>query len=43
MGWTSTADPLSYVGDHALNFDSKEAAIEFCKKHGWQPTVSFLP
>lgn len=40
MGWTSTADPLSYVGDHALNFDSKEAALDFCQRHGWQPTVT---
>ncbi|XP_024516102.1 NADH dehydrogenase [ubiquinone] iron-sulfur protein 4, mitochondrial [Selaginella moellendorffii] len=39
MGWTSTSDPLAYVGDAALSFDSKESAIEFAAKHGWEYTV----
>ncbi|KAK3601441.1 hypothetical protein CHS0354_033567 [Potamilus streckersoni] len=33
MGWTSSADPLSNM---AVNFSSKEAAIEFCEKNGWE-------
>eukprot|EP00249_Psilotum_nudum_P010150 c22364_g1_i1 orf=764-1231(-) len=39
MGWTSTGDPYSYVGDAALKFDSKEDAIEFARKFGWEYTV----
>eukprot|EP00252_Welwitschia_mirabilis_P000886 TRINITY_DN10880_c0_g1_i1.p1 TRINITY_DN10880_c0_g1~~TRINITY_DN10880_c0_g1_i1.p1 ORF type:complete len:161 (+),score=28.73 TRINITY_DN10880_c0_g1_i1:252-734(+) len=39
MGWTSTGDPYAYVGEAALEFHSKEAAIEFVKKHGWEFTV----
>lgn len=39
MGWTSTGDPLANVGDSALSFESKEAAIEFAAKHGWSFTV----
>jgi len=32
MGWTSSADPLSNL---KLNFDSKDAAIAFATKQGW--------
>lgn len=39
MGWTSTGDPYANVGDAALSFDSKEAAVEFAKRHGWEYTV----
>lgn len=42
MGWTSTGDPLAHVGDSALNFDSKESAVEFSKKHGWEYTVTLF-
>ncbi|KAL8528841.1 hypothetical protein ACS0TY_006336 [Phlomoides rotata] len=40
MGWTSTGDPYANVGDAALSFDSKEAAIEFAERHGWAYTVT---
>ncbi|KAF6217221.1 hypothetical protein GE061_001575 [Apolygus lucorum] len=33
MGWSSTGDPLSNID---LRFDSKEDAIEFCGKNGWE-------
>ncbi|KAL3525590.1 hypothetical protein ACH5RR_013962 [Cinchona calisaya] len=39
MGWTSTGDPYSNVGDSALSFDSEEAAKEFAERHGWDYTV----
>ncbi|XP_075510565.1 NADH dehydrogenase [ubiquinone] iron-sulfur protein 4, mitochondrial-like [Primulina tabacum] len=39
MGWTSTGDPYSHVGDSALSFDSQEAAISFAERHGWEYTV----
>eukprot|EP00850_Spirogloea_muscicola_P023090 SM000328S12460 [mRNA] locus=s328:4519:5051:+ [translate_table: standard] len=39
MGWTSTADPYSSVGDAGLNFDTKDAAIDFARKYGWEFTV----
>lgn len=35
MGWTSTGDPYANLGDGALTFDSKESAINFVNKHGW--------
>ncbi|MCD7458377.1 hypothetical protein HAX54_038041 [Datura stramonium] len=37
--WTSTGDPLSYVGEAGLSFDSLEAAKTFSEKHGWEYTV----
>lgn len=40
MGWTSTGDPYQSVGEAALKFDSKESAVEFAEKYGWQYTVS---
>lgn len=40
MGWTSTGDPYQSVGEAALEFDSKETAVEFAEKYGWQYTVS---
>ncbi|KAJ7944533.1 NADH dehydrogenase [ubiquinone] iron-sulfur protein 4, mitochondrial [Quillaja saponaria] len=39
MGWTSTGDPYSHVGDSALSFDSEEAAKAFAEKHGWDYVV----
>jgi len=39
MGWTSTADALENVGRSSLLFHTKEEAIAFCKKHGWEPQV----
>ncbi|KAL6587720.1 hypothetical protein OROMI_000698 [Orobanche minor] len=39
MGWTSTGDPYANVGDAGLSFDSKEAAIAFAERHGWDYTV----
>lgn len=39
MGWTSTGDPYANVGDSALSFDSKEAAVAFAERHGWDYTV----
>ncbi|XP_061365581.1 NADH dehydrogenase [ubiquinone] iron-sulfur protein 4, mitochondrial [Gastrolobium bilobum] len=39
MGWTSTGDPYSHVGDSALSFDSEEAAKEFAMRHGWEYVV----
>ncbi|XP_013096252.1 NADH dehydrogenase [ubiquinone] iron-sulfur protein 4, mitochondrial-like [Biomphalaria glabrata] len=32
MGWISTGDPLSNL---EVNFNSKEDAISFCEKNGW--------
>lgn len=32
MGWCSTGDPLSNMN---LDFGSKEAAMAFCEKNGW--------
>jgi hypothetical protein len=45
MGWTSTSDPYANVGDAGLTFESREAAIAFAKKHGWEYSVSasFVP
>jgi NADH dehydrogenase (ubiquinone) Fe-S protein 4 len=39
MGWTSTADPLENVARASLFFYTKEEAIAFCNKHGWEPVV----
>ncbi|XP_076443594.1 NADH dehydrogenase [ubiquinone] iron-sulfur protein 4, mitochondrial-like [Babylonia areolata] len=33
MGWTSTGDPLSNM---EVTFASKEDAMAFCEKNGWQ-------
>lgn len=33
MGWSSTGDPLSNM---KLDFSSKDEAINFCEKNGWQ-------
>ncbi|KAH7425064.1 hypothetical protein KP509_11G038100 [Ceratopteris richardii] len=35
MGWTSTGDPYANLGDTALTFDTKESAIQFVTKYGW--------
>ncbi|KAG8192212.1 hypothetical protein JTE90_009972 [Oedothorax gibbosus] len=32
MGWASSGDPLSNI---AVNFSTKEEAIDFCEKNGW--------
>lgn len=39
MGWTSSADPLENVGRASLFFYTKEEAMAFCDKHGWEHTV----
>ncbi|KAK1363704.1 NADH dehydrogenase [ubiquinone] iron-sulfur protein 4, mitochondrial [Heracleum sosnowskyi] len=39
MGWTSTGDPYSHVGESALNFDSEDAAKSFAERHGWEYAV----
>jgi hypothetical protein len=39
MGWTSTADALENVGRASLLFHTKEEAVAFCRKHGWEPQV----
>jgi hypothetical protein len=39
MGWTSTSDPLENVGRASLLFHTKEEAIMFCQKHGWEAQV----
>ncbi|WIA36279.1 hypothetical protein OEZ86_007605 [Tetradesmus obliquus] len=39
MGWTSTADPLENVSRAALQFYTKEEAVEFARKYGWEATV----
>lgn len=39
MGWTSTADPLENVARASLLFYTKEEAIAFCQKHGWDAVV----
>ncbi|KAJ7543655.1 hypothetical protein O6H91_09G047100 [Diphasiastrum complanatum] len=39
MGWTSTGDPYASVGDAGLSFDSREAAVEFAEKYGWEYSV----
>lgn len=36
MGWVSTGDPMASVGRAALTFDTKDAAMAFCKKYGWE-------
>ena len=43
MGWTSTADPLENVGRAALSFDTRDAALAFCARHGWRATVKPSP
>lgn len=35
MGWGSTADPLSNV-DGWMNFKTKESAIAFAERQGWE-------
>jgi NADH dehydrogenase (ubiquinone) Fe-S protein 4 len=39
MGWTSTADPLENIGRATLFFYTKEEAMAFCNKNGWEYTV----
>ena len=40
MRWTSSGDHYLSVGEAAVKFDSKETAVEFVEKYGWQYTVS---
>jgi len=36
MGWTSTGDVLEGIrSENGLAFYTKEEAIKFCQKHGW--------
>ena len=39
MGWTSTGDALSHQFNSVVNFESKEAAVAFCDKYGWEYEV----
>jgi hypothetical protein len=39
MGWTSTGDALAHQMNSTCVFDSKEAAIKFAEKHGWEYEV----
>ena len=39
MGWTSSADTLENVGRASLFFYTKEEAMDFCTKHGWEDSV----
>ncbi|KAH0683903.1 hypothetical protein KY289_021655 [Solanum tuberosum] len=39
IGWTSTGDPLSYVGEAGLSFDSVDATNAFAEKHVKEKTV----
>ncbi|XP_002157726.1 NADH dehydrogenase [ubiquinone] iron-sulfur protein 4, mitochondrial isoform X1 [Hydra vulgaris] len=36
MGWASSGDPLSNT---QLQFSTREAAIQYCKSHGWNHEV----
>lgn len=40
MGWTSTGDPMAHQLNSILNFDTKEAAVAFCEKHGWEYEIA---
>ncbi|KAL8117798.1 hypothetical protein AgCh_015632 [Apium graveolens] len=42
MGWTSSGDPYSHVGESALNFDSEDAAKSFAERHGWEYAVKLI-
>lgn len=42
MGWTSSGDPYSHVGESALNFNSEDAAKSFAERHGWEYQASSL-
>lgn len=39
MGWTSSADPLENTARASLRFYTKEEALAFCAKHGWEAEV----
>lgn len=39
MGWTSTADSMENVSRSSLQFFTKEEAMAFCHKHGWEFVV----
>jgi ETC complex I subunit conserved region len=39
IGWTSTGDPMEHVARSALNFRSKEEAVAFAEKQGFNPVV----
>lgn len=36
IGWTSTADPMENVARSSLVFYTKEEAVAFATKHGWE-------
>jgi NADH dehydrogenase (ubiquinone) Fe-S protein 4 len=38
MGWTATKDPVSNLH---IRFDTKEAAVAYCKQHGTPPPPPF--
>lgn len=39
IGWTSTADPVENVARSSLSFGSKEDAIKYCEKYGFDYEV----
>ena len=39
MGWTSSGDALTHQFNSTVNFESKEAAVAFCEKYGWEYEV----
>jgi len=42
MGWTSTRDPLFNVASQ-IRFETKEDAIKYCEKHGFDYEVDDTP
>lgn len=39
IGWTSTGDPLSSIGEAGLSFDIVDATKTYAEKHGWEYAV----
>ena len=38
-GWTSSGDALSHQFNSIVNFETKEAAMKWCEKMGWEYEV----
>lgn len=39
IGWTSTGDPMEHVARSSLTFDTKETAVAFAEKQGFEAVV----
>jgi len=39
MGWTSSADPMSTIGQMQMKFKTKEQAVAFATAQGWKYEV----